>query len=48
MQKSILQMAIQGKLVPQDASEGTGEELYQQIKTDDISENGVRKKAEGE
>ena len=47
MQKAILQMAIQGKLVPQDASEGTGEELYQQIKTEDISENGVRKKGRG-
>lgn len=32
IQKSILQMAIQGKLVPQDPSEGTGEDLYQQIK----------------
>ena len=31
MQKSILQMAIQGKLVEQRAEEGTGEELYQQI-----------------
>ena len=31
MQKSILQMAVQGKLVPQDVSEGTGEELYRQI-----------------
>lgn len=34
MQKSILQMAIQGKLVPQDASEGTGEELYRQIQAE--------------
>lgn len=34
MQKSILQMAIQGKLVPQLSEEGTGEELYQQIRTD--------------
>lgn len=34
MQKSILQMAIQGKLVPQLPEEGTGEELYQQIQTD--------------
>ncbi len=34
MQKSILQMAIQGKLVPQNASEGTGEELYQQIQAE--------------
>ena len=31
LQKSILQLAIQGKLVPQRPEEGTGEELYQQI-----------------
>jgi len=31
MQKSVLQMAIQGKLVEQRPEEGTGEELYQQI-----------------
>ncbi len=31
MQKSILQMAIQGKLVEQRPEEGTGEELYRQI-----------------
>ena len=31
MQKSILQMAIQGKLVEQRPEEGTGEELYKQI-----------------
>ena len=31
LKKSILQMAIQGKLVPQIPAEGTGEELYQQI-----------------
>ena len=31
MQKSILQIAIQGKLVEQRPEEGTGEELYQQI-----------------
>ncbi len=31
MQKSLLQLAIQGKLVPQRPEEGTGEELYQQI-----------------
>ena len=31
MQKSILQMAIQGKLVEQRPEEGSGEELYQQI-----------------
>lgn len=31
LQKSILQLAIQGKLVEQRPEEGTGEELYQQI-----------------
>lgn len=31
MQESILQMAIQGKLVPQLPEEGTGEELFHQI-----------------
>lgn len=31
MQKSVLQMAIQGKLVEQRPEEGTGEELYKQI-----------------
>lgn len=34
MQKSILQMAIQGKLVPQFAEEGTGEKLFQQIQSE--------------
>lgn len=34
MQKSILQMAIQGKLVPQIPEEGTGEELFQQIQAE--------------
>jgi len=34
MQKSILQMAIQGKLVEQRQEEGTGEELYQQIQAE--------------
>ena len=34
MQKSILQMAIQGKLVPQLSEEGTGEELYRQIQAE--------------
>jgi type I restriction enzyme S subunit len=34
MKKSILQYAIQGKLVEQRAGEGTAEELYQQIKLD--------------
>jgi type I restriction enzyme S subunit len=33
MQKSILQLAIQGKLVEQRSEEGTGEELFQQIQT---------------
>lgn len=34
IQKSILQMAIQGKLVKQRPEEGTGEELYQQIQAE--------------
>ena len=34
MQKSILQMAIQGKLVEQRPEEGTGEELYRRIQTE--------------
>jgi len=34
MQKSILQTAIQGKLVEQRPEEGTGEELYEQIQTE--------------
>lgn len=34
MQKSILQTAIQGKLVEQRPEEGTGEELYQQIQAE--------------
>ena len=34
MQKSILQMAIQGKLVEQRPEEGTGEELYRRIQAE--------------
>lgn len=34
MQKSVLQMAIQGKLVEQRPEEGTGEELYRQIQAE--------------
>ncbi len=34
MQKSILQTAIQGKLIEQCPEEGTGEELYQQIQAE--------------
>ena len=46
MQKSVLQMAIQGKLVPQDPSEGTGEELYKQIQAEKaklIKEGKIKK-----
>ena len=32
LKTSILQLAIQGKLVDQRADEGTGEELYQHIR----------------
>ena len=34
MQKSILQLAVQGKLVEQRPEEGTGEELFQQIQAE--------------
>ena len=34
MQKSILQMAIQGKLVPQFSEEGTGKDLFQRIQAE--------------
>ena len=34
MQKSILQLAIQGKLVEQRSEEGTGEELFRQIQAE--------------
>ena len=34
LKASILQYAIQGKLVEQRAEEGTGEELYQQIQAE--------------
>lgn len=46
MKKSILQYAIQGKLVEQRAEEGTGEELYQQIQTEKqhlIAEKKIKK-----
>ena len=46
MKKSILQYAIQGKLVEQRPEEGTGEELYQQIQTEKqqlIKEGRIKK-----
>ena len=46
MKKSILQYAIQGKLVEQRAEEGTGEDLYQQIQTEKqrlIQEKKIKK-----
>ena len=46
MQKSILQMAMQGKLVEQRPEEGTGEELYQQIQAEKqklIKEGKIKK-----
>ncbi len=36
LKKAILQEAIQGKLVPQDPTEGTAEELLQQIKAEKV------------
>ncbi len=46
LQKSILQMVVQGKLVPQDPSEGTGEELYKDIqaKKQELIKTGKTKK----
>ena len=46
MKKSILQYAIQGKLVEQRPEEGTGEELYQQIQAEKqrlIKEGKIKK-----
>ena len=46
MKNSILQYAIQGKLVEQKADEGTGEELYKQIVTNRetlIKENTIKR-----
>ena len=46
MQKSVLQMAIQGKLVEQRAEEGTGEELYKKIQAEKqklIKEGKIKK-----
>ena len=46
MKKSILQYAIQGKLVEQRTEEGTGEELYQQIQAEKqrlIQEKKIKK-----
>src|SRR5699024_8259427 len=46
MEKSILQYAIQGKLVEQRAEEGTAEELYQQIQEEKhrlIAEGKIKK-----
>ena len=46
MQKSILQAAIQGKLVEQRPEEGTGEELYKQIQAEKrrLAKEGKNKK----
>ena len=46
MQKSVLQMAIQGKLIEQRPEEGTAEELYQQIQEEKqrlIKEGKIKK-----
>ena len=44
MQKSILQLAIQGKLVEQRPEEGTGEELFQQIQAEHSQEEDKPKR----
>lgn len=33
LKKTVLHLAVSGQLVPQDSSEGTGEDLYEQIQT---------------
>ncbi|MGN1442371.1 MAG: restriction endonuclease subunit S, partial [Acutalibacteraceae bacterium] len=46
LKSSILQLAIQGKLVPQIPKEGTGEELFQQIQAEKqklIKEGKIKK-----
>ena len=48
LKKSILQEAIQGKLVPQFAEEGTAQELFEQIKTEKqklVKEGKLKKSA---
>ena len=48
IKKSVLQEAIQGKLVPQIASEGTAQELLEQIKTEKqklVKEGKLKKSA---
>ena len=48
MKKSILEYAIQGKLVEQRAEEGTGEELYRQIQAEKqqlIKEGKIERKS---
>ena len=47
LKKSVLQYAIEGKLVPQDETEGTAEELLLQIQTEKLKlyeENKLKKK----
>ena len=44
LKNSILQMAMQGKLVEQRPEEGTGEELYQQIQKKKLAKEGKIKK----
>ena len=46
LQKSVLQLAIQGRLVPQRAEEGNAEDLYKQIQTEKqklIKEGKIKK-----
>ena len=38
LRKAILHLAVSGQLVPQDASEGTGEELYEQIQAEKLGD----------
>lgn len=44
LKASILDLAIRGKLVPQSLKEGTGDELYEQIKSEDSQASSSKRK----
>lgn len=44
LRSEVLSLAVSGKLVPQDPSEGTAEELYEKIQEEKAKESGSRRK----
>ncbi len=44
LKKTVLHLAVSGQLVPQDPSEGTGEELYQQMQAKSMNGTSIRQK----